>query len=732
MHGVQQGTRIHLPALILIAIAVAVVYSICLGGTWAMDDLVARRPVQMHDLRDFVGSRKVALLTFLLNQYIAPFSAFSFRLFNVFLHFFNSVLVYSLAYATMLLSGEHGPADAAGNKDLRKRALTFAALVGLLFALHPLNINAVAYIVQRMALLAAFFVLLSLLSYIAAWRSQTKMGTAVLYFSSFVFLMMGIFSKENAAIAVPLILLYDYIFLSKFNFRSFFKRLLIILVLAAISIGFALNYLKLDYIFMDNVRIFMNFNKPLPERGWTAIDVYWTPLQHILTEFRVICRYMFLVFLPLPQFLVFDWWGYSVSTGVMEPATTLAAILFIASIVIFSVWEIRRFPMLSFGILWYFIGLSLESFLMPGLDLYFEHRNYLPLAGLFVGAVGQILSSFKINQKALLSVSAALCIALGLMTFTRNHVWKDSITLWSDTVNKNPSNLRALMSLGNAYLMASDSGNAERSYIRAVKISSDQRRVNYFNDAAYSLGMIYLSNGELAKAKQLIDRFDQVVESYRPKILKAYYSALTGDADRAIGGYKEVLQEAGINATDTVVIYTLLGDAYRSENSFDDAVDSYKKALSIDPSFASAYYGMGNAYMSKRDLPLALEYLKKTLDFDPENSFALSDIADITLVRHSNPEKALAYARRAVSTNPGHYRPYLTMGNILIALGREREADEFYRKALGYGMQDYMVPFSKARTYYIIGKKEDVTRCLNELRKFKNLPDYIQVVISRK
>lgn len=726
--------RRHILFAIFLLVTVLLAYSNSLHGTWAMDDILARRPVAMHDIHDIIGFRKVAYLSFLLNRDIAPFTPFNFRLFNVFIHFLNGLLIYALAYKTILLmyhgGRRSGPdvADTAGRPG--DRAFWVALISSSIFVLHPLNIDAVAYIIQRMALLATLFTLLSLLSYIAAARSSGRAGKTFYYSLTTVFLLAGIFSKENAVMAVPLILLYDYIFLSRFDRKLFRKKMLIILAIALLSVGFAFFSLNLYAAADELVHMFINFNKPLHAKAWMANDVYWTPLEHVLTEFRVVSRYILLIFAPLPGFLVFDWWGYPVSKGLTEPPTTLIAVIFILSLLGFSIWKRKRLPLLSFGILWYFVAISLESFLALGSDLYFQFRNYLPLTGLIIGIVGQILISFRVKPKVLWGGAMTLCLVLGSLTYARNFVWKDSITLWTDTVQKAPSNIRAEMSLGNAYLKEADTVNAEKCYEKVVKMSSEGRRAHFLNDAEYSLGMMYLFRGQLSKAKELIDEFSGEIESYKPEILKAFYNSLTGKIDEAIGQYKEVLPKASKNMADTVVVYTLLGDAYRAKGMTEAAIANYKKALSFDPEFASAYYGMGVAYMARRNVQLAYEYFSKTLHIDPDNSLALSDMADLLLIRRSNPQDALAYAQRAVSKAPFFYRPYLTMGNVLTVLGRDGEAEGYYKQALAHGMPDYMLPFNKARAYYMKGDKEKAEYYVSQLRQYKDLPGNIQALLG--
>jgi tetratricopeptide (TPR) repeat protein len=729
--------RKHVLAGVLLFATVFLAYANSLNGTWAMDDVHATKLIEVNDFRDVVGFRKVSYLTFLLNQQIAPFSPYYFRLFNIFLHFLNAALLYVLSYKSILMFYENrGRRTAQGYipaPEAEKTAFGAALISSAIFALHPLNINAVAYIVQRMTSLATFFVLLSLLAYIAAGRSKNNFRGILFYALSVFFLIAGIFSKENAVMGVPLILLYDYVFLSGLDMSRFRKKAAIILVLCLATLGTASYFLGLHRRVSEIMHIFINYNTALPDMAWTAADVDWTPLQHVLTEFRVVTRYLFLVFAPLPAFLVFDWWGFPVSRGIMDPITTLLSMLFILSLLFLSIWKIRRFPLAGFGILWYLTAISLESFLAPGLDFYYEHRNYLALTGLFLGLTGQVLVStggLKKN-KFILVIAAVLCLALGSLTFVRNFVWKDSVTLWTDTARKNPSNLRAMMSLGNAYMNLSDMEKAEECYKDIVKRGIDSKRLVYLNEAAYSLGMIYLHKGEMQKAAALIDKLDLLVESYKPKILRAYYKSKTGDFDGAIRGYLAVLPEIEGVIVDNVVVNSLLGDAYRAKGMWDAAIERYERSLALDPTFASAYYGIGVAYMSQRNVQLAYDYFHKTLVLEPDNSLALADMADLMLIKGTDPQDALTYARKAVSKSPASYQPYLAMGNILTVMGREKEADEFYGKALAHDMPDYMTSFNKARAYYLKGDREKAGYYLSDLRRYKNLPENIRIILTQ-
>ncbi len=737
----------HIFVILFLALSIFIAYSNSLNGTWALDDFIANKPVGIKDIHDFLGFRKVTYFTFIINQKIGQFSPLNFRIFNILLHIANTLLVYVLTYLTVISVLEiqrdykHLKKKNETNLSIQNQAFFAAFLSGIIFGLHPININAVAYIVQRMASLATFFVLLALLSYKFARVSDRTINKTFFYSLSALSILLGLFSKENAIMAVPLILLYEYIFPSRKDKKAFdisavknfywTKRSLVVILLCIAIIVLIFYLLKLHTVATDMIKFFFTPNQPLPKRDWMAVDVNWTPLQHILTEFRVISRYLLIILLPLPRFLVFDWWGYPLSYGIISPFTTLLSVIFIIFLITFAIWKLKRYPMLCFGILWYFVAISLESFLALGSDLYFEHRNYLPLAGLFVGITGQLAISIKLKQEKIVwPVALVLCFFLGVLTFSRNSVWKDSVTLWSDTLNKAPSNIRAMTGLANAYLKLSDFNKAESFFRQAVQLSNAQNRLSFLNDSVYSLGMLYLFQGKIDDAKKLIDLFHERFESYRINILIGHYKSLKNELDDAITEYKKIINKA--KGRDKTIVLTLLGDAYRKQGLLDKSIEYYSKAISKDPSFSSAYYGLALSLINKRDINQAYSYLQKTLYLDPDNVLALSEMADLMLIMKSNPENAFLYAQKAVSKSPPFYQPYLTMGNVLIVLDRDIEADNYYKKALEFGMPDYLFLFSKARAYYIKGDNEKSQYYLSELKKMdKELPERIKNLIIK-
>ncbi|UCF87110.1 MAG: tetratricopeptide repeat protein [Nitrospiraceae bacterium] len=618
----------HFTVLAFLIIVIILAYSNSIHGSWAMDDVIAtNEPIQITHIQDLLGFRKVTNATFTLNQLIAPFSPPSFRLVNILIHVVNAFLIYILAYSSVLLwlknQDFQSHTDSLKDKKLFDSPLlpfSVALLSSSIFALHPININAVAYIVQRMASLSTLFVLLSLLIYISARQSAGKYKPLLLYVLSVICIIIGIFSKENALMAVPLILLYDYVFLARFNTRELIKKFSIITGAGIVIFAFVSYFLNLHNVFLELVGFLLEPNEPLPWRGWMAADVSWTPLQHVLTEFRVLSRYLFLLILPFPQFLIFIWGGYPVSQGITEPVTTLLSMLLVVSLLFFSLLRLKRYPFLCFGILWYFIAISLESFFALGSDLYFEHRNYLPLSGFAVGLSGHVLLSFrrKVELKRVWTITIIICILLGALTFSRNAIWKDSVILWEDTLRKNPSDYRAHNNLGYAFQTQGLMNKALEHYRTAVKLKPR------YPKAHNNLGIAYQARGFIDRA---IEHY-KIAVNLKPDYPNALYNLgnaynLKGLYDMAIENYKAALE---LNPSNYRA-QNNLGVAYKSQGHLSEAIEHYRAAIEIKPNYSEAYTNLGNAYRSQGLTDKAIKHYKASIRFNPNNPEAHINLA---------------------------------------------------------------------------------------------------------
>ncbi|MFC5526627.1 tetratricopeptide repeat protein [Rhodanobacter ginsengisoli] len=414
--------RIRIPmalALLLSALLLAlIVYWPGLQGSFLFDDfgslpaLGNSGPIDHWDVfwryitsgkADPTG-RPLTLLTFLLDAHNWPADPYPFKRTNLLLHLANGSLLYLLLAALGQRLGH----------DLRRARLA-AALGSTLWLLHPLLVSTTLYIVQREAMLPATCGMAGLLLWLHGRQrlEDNRRGAGLVWCALGLgsFTLLGVLAKANGALLPLYALLIEVIVLAPrwpLPARAGRAYRLFLLLFTIVPAAAFLGYL-----------------------GWTAIHGMlvggtpgirpWSYAQRLLTEPRVLLDYLRLLWLPRPfsSGLFND--QYVASTSWLHPATTLPAMLAVFVLIAGAWWQRRRYPALALAILFYFAGQLLESTSIP-LELYFEHRNYLP-AMLMFWPLGLWLAdtrSLLVLKRALM---LALPLALAWMTHTRAELW---------------------------------------------------------------------------------------------------------------------------------------------------------------------------------------------------------------------------------------------------------------------------------------------------------------------
>ena len=422
------------------------------------------------------GTRYFGFLTFALNYHFGGLDAFGYHIVNTAIHAANSLLVFGLVlliFRTPFMEAQ---------SDTKVRGLGFAVALSsaLLFAVHPVNTQAVTYITQRFASLATLFYLLSITAYIRArlvdwgWRSCLFLAISVLAAAC------AMKTKEISFTLPFMIALVEFAF-----FTGPLRERLIWIG----SIALTLLIIPLSKIDAT----------PPPAIAEEAS----TRAEYLFTEFRVIVTYLRLLVFPVDQALDYDYRSYTSFLG----APVIASFLFLASIFSAGVYLITRKSLLrlcGFGILWFFLAISIESSVIPLLrDFIFEHRVYLPGVGAFVAF--STLVFFGISKSRLpFAITAVAAIAifsapLAAAAYQRNLVWKTAIGVWEDSVAKHPEKARSRYNLGSLYAEEGRMADAKREFEKALEIRPS------FSRPHNNLGNIYYSEG----------RFEEAAEEYR-------------------------------------------------------------------------------------------------------------------------------------------------------------------------------------------------------------------------
>ena len=552
------------------------------------------------------GNRPVSNLTFALNFYFGGFSVAGYHAVNIAIHVLNGWLVYFLFFRTLSLSGESGSGPAGtGNREW------LAGFGALLWALHPVQTQAVTYLVQRMALLAAFFYLLSLTCYIEA-RRRSGMAAALLYFMSAAAALLALGSKENAWTLPVMIVLYEWYFLSRFDGIEFKKELPKIALFLFLLAG-GVTWLALIY-------------RGHPQDLFALISANYAtfeidPLIRVMTEWRVLLYYVTLLVFPFPGRLNLDY-DFPLSLSLFSPPTTIISFVVLLAGTGFALVKARQMPLLSFSILWFLINLATESTVIK-LDLVFEHRLYLPSILLFLAGPVYLRGFGKRSRifgGASLGLFGILLLLLfGTWSYQRNQVWQSEISLWSDVLKKSPNSLRALQNGGDAFLREGDPRTAIRLYLKLLSRTPENGMIH--ND----LGIAYQATGDLRSA---FSEFQKAAE-IDPRLPDPHQN---------------------------------LGILYLLSNQIEAASGEFRSVIAIDPGSSRAHTNLGIIYdrMGRRNE--AGREFQKGIEADPRSSFGQFNYA--YFLESSGEKKgalehyqeALKWAELQGEMNPGLIR----------------------------------------------------------------------------
>ncbi|MCD4721494.1 MAG: hypothetical protein K8S13_16770 [Desulfobacula sp.] len=463
-------------AFLLLSLLIIIIYSNTFYASWHLDDrpnivnnyylhldslhpgkLVKTFFTDNHNPEQLNNRtyRPVACLTFALNWYFGQDNVVGYHIVNTVIHiitaFFLFIFILNLFDTPSLKNNYLG------------HPVFIAFLASILWAANPIQTQAVTYIVQRMAQLAALFYILGLYAYIKARLSNTFNRRFVWFSSCLAFYLLGVNSKPNAAMMPMAIVLIEIVFFQNLSDRKTKKK-----VFLAASIIAVLILLAGSAVFLRG--------DPL-----SFLDLYstrtFTLSERLLTQPRVILFYLSQIFIPMPdRFSIAH--DIVLSSSLLKPWTTIPGILIIFILIGFSVSQIIKRPILSFAILFFFINHIIESSIIA-LEIIFEHRNYLPSFFLFLPVaylLNYLLIVYKTKNKAFYASTIFIIISLvaffSVSTFIRNQVWKDDITLWTDAVSKAPNNARALNILAIKLAWGDNSKHPNR-YDMALKLFED-------------------------------------------------------------------------------------------------------------------------------------------------------------------------------------------------------------------------------------------------------------------
>lgn len=522
------------------------------------------------------GARWFGSLTFAINYAVGDLQVSGYHYVNLAIHLASSLLVYRLVLVTF--STPLFLRDKQASAGITSRAFV-PFLASFLFVAHPIQTQAVTYIVQRYASLATLFFLAATVCYIQARllyadcpsdHRTRACRVGCWYVAALLSAVLAMKTKEIAFTLPFVIALYEYTFLPG---RPLMERLrfFVPIGLTLLIIPFTLSRFGPDGVFISS----------------SAADI--SRHDYLLTQFRVIVTYLRLLIVPVNQ--MFDY-VTPLLKKLSDPAVFLSlgllSMLLLAGLMFLVIGRRGKTSpwlcIVGFGILWFFITLSVESSIIPIMDVMFEHRLYLPSAGFFMAAavagsvaVERLVTRFPQLTGIVCALVVATLIALPIATHSRNKVWRSELSLWEDVMTKSTGNARAHAIVGAELVERGGIDRAIELLQEAIRLKPD------YADAIICLGNAYMNKGMLEEGyQQFLKAFalgNMDIES-RAELLRniGNYNFRKGDTDRAIAFYLNALAIT----PSAAMIHFDLGRAYKRKGMVTEAVHAFERARQLN------------------------------------------------------------------------------------------------------------------------------------------------------
>lgn len=530
-------------ALIIVCGLGFLVYSNTLHGSFHWDDnpsivknFSLRTLPQLTPIFKFWPTRFFTYLTFAFDYRVHQLHVYGYHLVNLIVHICSAALAWRLVLLLFAAPSMKNQ-KIAGCKDL------IAVCVGAVFVAHPVQTQAVTYIAQRPASLGTMLYLACLVMYIKsrlpAKEARAAWPRRLYYAGSLAALVLAMFTKEMTITLPLMILLCEAYFFPDARPRPWKRLAPFFLGLFIIPVTMAMTG-SVDFARATRL------SEPL-----TPIS----PWHYLLTQLKVVLLYIRLLFLPVNQNLDYD---FPVAQSLADPTVLLAGFALVG-ILILALKMRSRYRLAAFGILWMFIALTPESSIVPIKDVVAEHRLYLPMVGYSIFMVSSVYYAFVDRNIRFATMVLALVVSwYAVLAYSRNFIWKNELTLWSDVVSKSPRKARPYYNRGLAYQNRGTRELAMSDFNRALELKPD------LYQAYNNRGIIYFDRNE--RDRSLSD-FDTALR-INPRYAESYNNR---------------------------------GALYASDGNFDRALADFNQAITIDPAYIDAYANRAALYFKRHE-----------------------------------------------------------------------------------------------------------------------------------
>ncbi len=609
---------------VLLVGAGLLVYANSFTGEFILDDypeiLDSPRVRSFPPLRAVLSdpARTLVYTSLQVNYALGGLQTWGYHVFNLAIHLLAGLTLFGLLRRTLRREPAESPVHRAAD------VLAFA--VALLWLVHPLQTQAVTYVIQRAEALMGFFYLLTLYCLVAGDEAATRTRRWLWYAGLVVSCGLGMLSKEVMVTAPVIVLLYDRIFLAP-SWRALLQRRWPLYLGAAASL----------LLLATALQIILN---PGAARASVGLGVRGvTPWQYLSTQPGVLLHYLRLVFWPYPLCLDYMWPTATSIPAIVGPGLVVVALLLLTA------WALWRHPRLGFWGAWFFLILAPTSSIMPLADSAVEHRLYLPLVGVLVLVVRgafAALRAYSAAPRLAFGALIACTVVLGALTLLRNAQYQSEIAMWQDVLRQAPHNHRAHHGLARALKAQGKFDQAVPHFVRALELEPNlpHYRLSY--------AILMIDQGRAAEAEPHL----RAALAMDPANANAYNALGIVRAQQGQLAEAEAFWREGLKQDASVAhLHSNLAGVLARRGQYAEAEACLREAARLEPGFAQIQVNWGLVLLRLGRIDDAVPRFGRATELYPRDPVAWANLG-YALQRCGHSEQATQAYRRALALAP--------------------------------------------------------------------------------